>query len=114
MAARLFQNPLSSATRLADSHAGSAEVHAELARLRELRRRQLTALVHGRGGTVAAAYRDSLVRALHQIRLAQDRLAAGLYGTCVECADRIAPERLRRRPSATSCLPCVLARLHCA
>ncbi|TQJ48590.1 hypothetical protein [Phycicoccus sp. SLBN-51] len=112
MAARPLHDPGSTNLRPVGSQVDSAQVHAELARLAALRRRQLTALAHDRGGTVAAAYRDSVVRALQQIRLAQDRLAAGLHGVCVECAGRIAPERLRRRPSATSCLPCVLAALH--
>ena len=112
MAARLFHDPRSTTPRSVDSQPDSAEVHAELTRLVELRRRQLAALADGRSGTVAAAYRDSVLRALDQVRLAQERLAAGLYGVCVECAGRITRELLRRRPSATACLPCARARLH--
>ena len=112
MAARLQHDPHSMNPSPGGSQPDPGEANAELSRLAALRRRQLAALAHDRGGTVAAAYRDSVLRALRQIRLAQDRLAAGLYGICVECAGRIAPERLRRRPSTTSCLPCVLAALH--
>lgn len=112
MAARPLHDPRSRNLRPEGSPADPPQVHAELARLAAVRRRQLTAVAHDRGGTVAAAYRDSVLGALRQLRLAQERLSAGLYGICVECADRIAPERLRRRPSATSCLPCALAALH--
>ena len=112
MAARPSHDPRTTNPRPVGSRPDQEEARAELTRLVALRRRQLAALARDRGGTVAAAHRDSVLRALRQLRLAQERLSAGLYGTCVECAGRIAPERLRRRPSATSCLPCALAALH--
>lgn len=112
MAARLLHDRRSTKPRSAERQPDSAEVQAELARLAELRRRQLAALAEDRSGTVAAAYRDSVLRALDQVRTAQERLTAGLYGVCAECAGGIARELLRRRPSATACLPCTRAGLH--
>ena len=56
---------------------------------------------------------------LSQARLAQrakgllvalQRLRTGTYGTCDECSDPIAPERLRALPSATTCLACQIRR----
>jgi DnaK suppressor protein len=41
-----------------------------------------------------------------QIRHAQERQAAGTYGTCEECGRAISPERLEARPEATLCIDC--------
>lgn len=34
------------------------------------------------------------------------RLDAGTFGECARCGEPIAPERLRARPTAATCLPC--------
>jgi hypothetical protein len=71
MAARLFHDPRSTKPPSVERQPDSAAVQAELARSAELRRRGLSALAEDRSGTVVAAYRDSVLRALDQVRLAQ-------------------------------------------
>lgn len=34
------------------------------------------------------------------------RVAAGTYGTCVDCGERIPPARLAARPTASRCVAC--------
>jgi RNA polymerase-binding transcription factor DksA len=41
-----------------------------------------------------------------QVEHAQQRLAEGNYGICLECGRPISPERLAARPSATRCIDC--------
>ncbi|GEK18403.1 hypothetical protein CPE01_21360 [Cellulomonas persica] len=43
-------------------------------------------------------------RRLAEVDAALDRLAAGTYGTCVVGGEPIDPERLRARPTATTCV----------
>ena len=65
-----------------------------------------------------ADHRDDLDLALLQIRgetlagidQALRRLDAGTYGTCGECGNAIASERLRALPFAARCKPCEEAR----
>ncbi len=41
-----------------------------------------------------------------QIKLALAQIAAGRYGTCIDCAGSIGEERLKARPYATKCVKC--------
>lgn len=50
--------------------------------------------------------RQILEREAEQIREAQQRKAAGLYGICADCGRPIPPERLEARPEATLCIDC--------
>jgi DnaK suppressor protein len=34
------------------------------------------------------------------------RISTGSYGTCIDCGDPVAPERLRAYPTAKRCQPC--------
>lgn len=43
------------------------------------------------------------------VKRALGRLNDGTYGTCVRCAERIAPERLQARPEAALCIDCARA-----
>lgn len=48
---------------------------------------------------VIAAQRERIQRAL-------ERLDAGSYGRCVDCATRLPDERLEAKPDAERCVPC--------
>ncbi len=41
-----------------------------------------------------------------QAEHARERLASGGYGTCEDCSQQIAPERLQALPDATRCVSC--------
>jgi RNA polymerase-binding protein DksA len=43
---------------------------------------------------------------LEQLDLALARLEAGEYGVCAKCGQPIAVERLRARPTASTCIAC--------
>ena len=43
---------------------------------------------------------------IHAIDAALERMEKGTYGTCIECAEPIARERLQAFPAAARCLPC--------
>lgn len=47
-----------------------------------------------------------LLAEARQIRLALARIEAGTYGSCANCGEEIAPERLKARPIATRCIKC--------
>ena len=40
------------------------------------------------------------------VKRALGRLNDGTYGTCVQCGEQIAPERLEARPEAALCIAC--------
>lgn len=50
--------------------------------------------------------RIGAMREIDEIDAARARLAAGTYGVCIRCGNRIPVERLRARPTATMCVPC--------
>jgi DnaK suppressor protein len=43
---------------------------------------------------------------LRDLDAAGERLAAGTYGTCLRCGNRIAEGRLEALPAATTCIRC--------
>ena len=43
---------------------------------------------------------------IHLIDEAVERMDAGTYGVCVECGERIPPERLEVRPLSIRCVRC--------
>ena len=47
-----------------------------------------------------------LSRQIRGIDEALERVAKGEYGTCVDCGEAIAPNRLQANPSAQRCLEC--------
>jgi RNA polymerase-binding transcription factor DksA len=81
---------------------------AELAQLEGTRLSQLDAIDENVRDAITAAYRDSVLRALENIRTARERLAAGTYGLCTWCSKAIPPERLELIPSAPMCVPCTV------
>jgi RNA polymerase-binding transcription factor DksA len=48
----------------------------------------------------------TLAAAVEEIEAALGRIAAGKYGTCVECGATIDRERLEARPQAARCITC--------
>ena len=100
-----------------------AQLLQRVADLREMLGRQTEEF---RGGAEApadfkeAAERDEqavvqdlqAAHAAHELELvhaALRRLAAGTYGTCMDCGEPIAQERLRTIPFAARCAPCQAA-----
>jgi DnaK suppressor protein len=55
---------------------------------------------------------DALVRAsrkaLEEVDAALERLVAGRYGICETCGRPIVPERLEARPTARTCVSCIV------
>lgn len=98
---------LPDATRLetTDLH----EVSAYLRHVEKVRRQQLDALPSAPLDPVVAAHRDSVERILEGVRVALRRVDEGRYGTCTDCGEAIAVERLRVRPWAATCTRCVRA-----
>lgn len=80
--------------------------------------RQQYAELLGEGGdaadeSVASLLRDitesEVIRDVGEVRdivAAEQRLAAGRYGTCIDCETAIDPRRLEAYPTAKRCLPC--------
>lgn len=52
------------------------------------------------------ALEDELSEQEREVDLALARLAEGSYGTCVECGEDIAPERLQALPATSLCFDC--------
>jgi RNA polymerase-binding transcription factor DksA len=49
---------------------------------------------------------DMHVNEIRDIDAALMRISTGSYGTCIDCRDQVAPERLRAYPTAKRCQPC--------
>ncbi len=73
----------------------------------------------GRGGADAGeeAVRDLLwglnatlferhIREIREVEEARTRIREGQYGSCVDCGEDIASERLQARPTASRCIYC--------
>jgi YteA family regulatory protein len=52
------------------------------------------------------ALRDNAHVLLEEIEAALDKIAAGTYGVCEKCGEKIATERLEALPWATHCIDC--------
>jgi RNA polymerase-binding transcription factor DksA len=83
-----------------------SDIRDDLAQIESKRRRQLDKLPDDKLDAVAVAHRAAVVRIIEEVRIAQQRLEAGLYGTCTGCGEAIDPERLDFRPWATMCTGC--------
>lgn len=83
-----------------------AAIGAELRRRERTRQEQLDSLPPGDPDPVARAYRDSVTRALAEVRSALARLEAGTYGQCRGCLVAIPRARLEAAPAVTLCVPC--------
>lgn len=70
------------------------------------RRAQLAALPRDTS-PVDVAHRASVTRILDSIMAAQERLAAGSFGTCSHCFDRIDDRSLQCRPWTDLCDRCI-------
>lgn len=55
---------------------------------------------------IGFATRSLLVERANKLSEALDRLRCGVYGTCEECEEPIAPARLRVMPEVTTCVRC--------
>jgi DnaK suppressor protein len=63
------------------------------------------------GTEMAEADREEALIEMAEVRKSEAeaalaRLAAGTYGICVDCGEKIAEARLEYRPEASRCLPC--------
>jgi DnaK suppressor protein len=81
---------------------------AELAHLEAGRLAQYRAIAYDVNDAVSRAHRESVLRALEEIRTARQRLSAGLYGLCTCCSKAIPQERLELMPSASMCVGCAV------
>lgn len=113
----------------------SKDRYAELKRILEERRRELSSAVKERmrdvrseapethgptdtGESTEADIQDDIefaliqmkTETLHKIDEALDRLEEGTYGNCFECGGEIAERRLRALPFAVRCIECEEAR----
>ncbi|WP_396641505.1 TraR/DksA family transcriptional regulator [Microbacterium sp.] len=55
----------------------------------------------------AEGLRGEYLAELDDLEHARERLDAGEYGRCTRCGERIVEGRLRLRPAATKCVPCL-------
>ena len=55
----------------------------------------------------AEGLRGEYLAELDELDRASERLEAGTYGRCSRCGERIVEGRLRRRPAAEMCVPCL-------
>lgn len=102
------------AALLARRDALTAEIRGEVARAREDTFENVAGEVADRGDEAVADLLFDLDNAevsrdvdeLRAIEAALARLADGSYGTCEDCGDPIAYERLRAQPTATRCVQC--------
>lgn len=82
-----------------------------LERSRDARQEQLGQLAsadpHAALDVVAIAHRASVRRMLSDIDAALERIEDGTYGTCTQCREAIAAERLELVPHASSCVRCL-------
>ena len=58
------------------------------------------------GREMAFATRSLLAERTNRLAEALERLRDGTYGTCQECAEAIAPARLKAVPEVTTCVRC--------
>jgi RNA polymerase-binding protein DksA len=92
----------------------SAEIHQDAARSRDETYGELAGPVTDGGDKATAdlisdldsAELDRDLGELRQIEAAQERLAGGSYGICVDCGGEIDFERLLAQPAALRCLDC--------
>ncbi len=92
----------------------SAEIHRDAARARDETYGELAGPVTDSGDKATADLISDLDSAelnrdldeFRQLETAQDRLADGSYGICVECGGEIDFERLLAQPAALRCLDC--------
>ena len=90
------------------------EVEASRSRLSEAAVQQPRTEVEDLGELGEQRIRDAVVVAeqerdvdeLRQIAAAEERIARGEYGECVDCGDDIPFERLQAQPAASRCVPC--------
>jgi DnaK suppressor protein len=92
----------------------SAEIHQDAARSRDESYGELAGGVPDSGDSGMAdlisdlgnAELDRDLTELRHFEAARERLAAGRYGTCVDCDGEIEFERLQVQPAALRCIDC--------
>ena len=92
----------------------SAEIHRDAARSRDETYGELAGPVTDGGDKATADLISDLSSAeldrdlgeLRRLEAAQERLAGGSYGICVDCAGEIDFERLLAQPAALRCFDC--------
>ncbi|MEQ1879614.1 MAG: TraR/DksA C4-type zinc finger protein [Burkholderiales bacterium] len=92
----------------------SAELHSDAARLRNETYGELAGAVPDRGDQATADVMADIdhadlsrdLRELRAVEAAQERIASGQYGSCMDCAGKIPFERLLAQPTALRCFDC--------
>lgn len=84
----------------------ATDLAANLRSLEVSLQEQLAAMSTTSLDEVATAHRATVERNLSEVCVAQRRLAEGIYGYCMSCADPISIGRLEVRPWATRCTRC--------
>ncbi len=89
-------------------------IRRELADSRQEDYAELAGMVHDAGDESFAELlrginltnRARELEELRDVEAALERIKNGIYGTCVDCNDSIAPERLDAYPTAKRCINC--------
>ncbi len=89
-------------------------IHRELANSRREDYTELAGMVHDAGDESFAELlrginlttRARELEEIQDVEAALERIKNGIYGTCVDCGDRIAHDRLDAYPTAKRCINC--------
>lgn len=89
-------------------------IHRELANSKQEDFTELAGMVHDAGDESFAellrginiATRTRELEEIRDVEASLERIKNGIYGTCIECNDKIAPDRLDAYPTAKRCINC--------
>ena len=89
-------------------------IHQELANSKQEDFTELAGMVHDAGDESFAellrginiATRTRELEEIRDVEASLDRIKNGIYGTCIECNDKIALDRLDAYPTAKRCINC--------
>jgi DnaK suppressor protein len=92
----------------------STELHSDAARLRNETYGELAGAVPDSGDQATADVIADIdhadlsrdLRELRAVEAAQERIASGQYGSCIDCGGQIPYERLLAQPTALRCVDC--------
>lgn len=89
-------------------------IHRELANSKQEDFTELAGMVHDAGDESFAellrginiATRTRELEEIRDVEASLERIKNGIYGTCIECNDKIALDRLEAYPTAKRCINC--------
>ena len=106
-----YQRAIEARLREIDAALSLADVAADTVTLDQSSVGRLTRLDAMQQQAMAAEMRDRLKSQSAGLKAALDRMAAGSYGMCCECADEIDAERLDGNPAVVFCSGCAAGRM---